>query len=83
MRWLAERLDTFDPSPAGKKGAKSAERILAEIIVEELDANGAFGPAAESGESTEDAIDRIRKLLVRDVARFNHEVAAAEAKTNG
>lgn len=60
---LTSRLDEYSSSPAGRPGAKGAERILAELIAVEGDA---LGLAPREDESEEDAVERVRKKLVSD-----------------
>jgi hypothetical protein len=62
---LAAKLDAWTPVRA--RGKKTAERILAEIIVEDCDALG-LGPKKD--EADPDAIERIRKLLTKEVDAF-------------
>jgi len=62
---LAAKLDAWTPARA--RGKKVAERILSELIVEDRDALG-LGP--KDGEADVDAIERIRKLLTKEVDSF-------------
>jgi hypothetical protein len=62
---LAAKLDVWTPHRA--RGKKTSERILAEIIVEDHNALG-LGPKDDEAEA--DAIERIRKLLGKEVDSF-------------
>jgi hypothetical protein len=64
---LIAKFDAFSATPARISGAKSAERILAELIVEDRDALG-LGP--HDGEDLDVATDRIRDRLAKDVSEF-------------
>lgn len=77
---LAGRLSEFSPAPRFRDGKKSAEQILAEIIVEECDANGALGlrvPAGVTEETMDDAIEDIRAALARDVVKVRESIEKA------
>ncbi len=66
---VATKLDAYrEDAPAGT-GAKSAERIIAEIILEGADA---LGFIVEPRELTEAEIRRIQRQLERDVAAHAH-----------
>jgi hypothetical protein len=75
---LAERLAAFSPNAAGRKGAKSAERLLAEIIVYDLDAPpgqpDALGFAVREGEDEdeESAVERMRKHLAAQIDKHRN-----------
>jgi hypothetical protein len=75
---LAEKLAAFEASSAFRKGAKSAERIVAEIIFEYCNADGALGLTADPNLADEDAIDDIRAKLARDVDKFYLALNQAE-----
>jgi hypothetical protein len=62
---LETKLQAFKVNAGGQHGAKSAERILAEIIVEDV---SALDLSERDDEDAEDAIERIRVVLARDVA---------------
>jgi len=62
--FLIELLDVFDAEPAGKKGRKGAERILAEIIVH-LTGEIVLGFKDDMEQEPEQAVDTIRKKLVK------------------
>jgi hypothetical protein len=64
---LLKRLLPFDRSPHGKPGAEGGERILATIIV--LDVNALGFPEADKDVAAEDEIERVRATLARDVDR--------------
>jgi hypothetical protein len=61
---VAAKLDSYDPEPARKKGKKSAEVILTEMI---LDGGEFLGLSLKDGEGEKAAITRIRGLLFNAV----------------
>lgn len=70
LEMLGQKLRTYSPHPSKTPGVKGAERILAEIIVDDCDALG-FEPGNEG--DTEEAVDSIRRALVRDVSKYQKD----------
>lgn len=73
---LAAKLDAFEAQSSGKAGAKGAEAILAELIVE--DYCGALGLAPKDSESDTDAVERIRAMLAKAADRYLSALDPAE-----
>jgi hypothetical protein len=70
------KLDSFDPKPAGKAGKKSAETILAELIVE-VDKE-ALGLKPKPNEDRADAVIRIQRTLSKEIDDFLQESLEAQ-----
>jgi hypothetical protein len=79
-RALAAFLDGWDPDRGPEAGGKSAERILAEIIVTLLDAKGALELAARTGEKRDTEIERLRTVIEQDTAEATVELEALETR---
>lgn len=71
---LAAKLDAWTPARA--HGKKTAERILAELVVEH---GPALDYAPRKGEKKRASVDRIRKLLVKEFDSFNKRATAKKA----
>ncbi len=79
LRGLETLLKAYDPAPRGKAGKMGPETILAKLIVNDLDAQGAFGLAAKPSESDDDAVERIRQALVNAVEESFRQVPETKA----
>ncbi len=74
---VASKLDAYSEEPGRTPGAKGAERIIAEFIVEGVDA---LGFKVDSQAVPEGEVERIRDQLGKDCDKFLRQLNAAKNK---